>query len=338
MSFRDTGCPMGPGPHCGPAPISTHAHDRAHGHNHHGHHDHGHDHFRSAGRKALLTVLAITGTFMLVEFVGGWLANSLALLADAVHMLTDVAAVALSLFAMSVARRPATPAKTYGYLRMEILAALINGAALIVLSLFIFYEAFQRFRSPAEIESGLMLGVAITGLLVNVVAALLLHRSAGHSLNVRGAYLHVLGDLLGSVGAVTAAIIIMTTGWVQADPLISILVGCLILVSSWRLVRESVDVLLEAAPRHIDLAEVHQAMRDVPAVEDVHDLHVWTLTSGYLAMSGHAVVSDPTQNQRVLEEIYHCLRDRFGIQHVTVQIEQHPMYRLRDDRQHRELH
>lgn len=321
------GCGMGPGPHCAP-PERPHLHAMAHdgaGHAQH-EHDHDHDHHRLLGKKGLKIVLVLTATFMVVEFVGGWLANSLALLADAAHMLTDVAAIALSLFALWFAQRPATPEKTYGYLRWEILAALINGATLIVLSFFIFYEAYERFRTPAPVEGDLMLAVAVAGLLVNVVAAFLLHRSAGHSLNVHGAYLHVIGDLLGSVGAIIAAIIILTTGWLLADPLISVFVGLLILISSWKLVKESVDVLLEAVPAHIDLDEVRRAIEEVPGVDDVHDLHVWTLTSGYLAMSGHAVLEKPEKIQPVLEEVHRRLRDRFGIRHITVQLEQKAMY------------
>ncbi|NIP77806.1 MAG: cation diffusion facilitator family transporter, partial [Gemmatimonadetes bacterium] len=199
--------------------------------NDHDHHDHGPDHdhgpgglgghVREASRRSLVIVLVLTGTFMVAELVGGLLANSLALLADAAHMLTDVGALALSLFALWFAQRPATPEKTYGYLRMEILAALLNGATLIVLSFFIFLEAWERLREPVEIRGGLMLGVAAGGLVVNVIAAIMLHRSAGESLNVRGAYLHVLGDLLGSVGAIAAAAVILITGWTLADPLIS---------------------------------------------------------------------------------------------------------------------
>ncbi len=344
MSEHARGCSIGPGPYCrigggrahggaGASPARDPAHDHAHDHDRdrdHGH-DHAHDLRRGVGKRRLKIVLGMTGTFMLVEFVGGWLANSLALLADAGHMLTDVGAIALSLFAIWFAQRPATPEKTYGYLRWEILAALLNGAVLIVLALFIFYEAFRRFREPAEVEGALMLGVAAAGLTVNVVAALVLHGAAGHSLNVRGAYLHVLGDLLGSVGAIAAALVILGTGWVYADPLISVAVGGLILVSSWRLVRESVDVLLEAVPPHIDLDEVRRAIDDIPGVDEVHDLHVWTVTSGYFAMSGHAVVEDPEQHQRVLEEIHDRLAARFGIRHVTVQLERKTMFERERD-------
>lgn len=335
--LKSDGCSLGPGPHCLPdrggghadkraragvsrrfTPARRTARERRNGH--------GHGHRSAIGKKGLKIVLALTGTFMVAELVGGLLANSLALLADAAHMLTDVAAIALSLFALWFAQRPATPEKTYGYLRLEILAALLNGATLIVLSGFIFYEAYQRLRAPAPVESGIMLAVAAGGLLVNVVAAVLLHRSAGHSLNVRGAYLHVLGDLLGSLGAVLAALVIMATGWTRADPLISVFVGLLILFSSWKLVRESVDVLLEAVPAHIDLREVRQAIDSIPGVDEVHDLHVWTVTSGFLAMSGHAVVRTPDDYQRVLEDVHHCMRARFGIRHITVQLEREAMY------------
>ncbi len=304
----------------------VHAHDHAHDHDH----GHDHDHLRAVSRSRLKLVLALTATFMVVEFLGGLLSNSLALLADAAHMLTDVGAVALSLFALWFAQRPATAAKTYGYLRLEILAALINGAALIAISLGIFYNAYQRLRTPAEVESGLMLGVAAAGFAVNVAAALILHRSAGHNLNVRAAYLHVMGDLLGSVGAIAAALVIMLTGWHQADPLISVFIGVLILVGSWKLVRESVDVLLEAVPRHIDLREVHRAIAEIPGVTEVHDLHVWTVTSGFFAMSGHAVVEDPERHQGILEEIHARMRDRFGIRHVTFQLERRRIYICED--------
>ena len=312
--------------------MSADNHDHAHPHGHD--HDHGPGlagmaaHAREAGRKSLVLVLVLTGTFMVVEFVGGILANSLALLADSAHMLTDVAALALSLFAIWFAQRPATPEKTYGYLRIEILAALVNGATLLVLSFFILLEAWERVRDPVEIRGTLMLVVAGAGLAVNVIAALVLHRSAGENLNVRGAYLHVLGDLLGSVGAIAAAVIILTTGWTLADPLISVLVAVLISVSSLKLLRESVDVLLEAVPRHLDVAEIREAMLGIDGVEGVHDLHVWTVTSGYFAMSGHAVVNNPRDNPRVLQEIHDRL-EKFGIGHVTVQIEQPKVYAIR---------
>ncbi|MGH7483581.1 MAG: cation diffusion facilitator family transporter [Longimicrobiales bacterium] len=327
------GCSIGSGPSCQlpPRTVRTEeedAHARAHAHVGQSHvhgHAHAHDHHRGVGVRGLRIVLALTAAFAIAEFVGGLVANSLALIADAGHMLTDVGAIALSLFSLWFARRPATDARTFGYLRLEILAALVNGATLIVISVFIFVEAWSRFATPAPVDAPLMLAVATGGLLVNIVAAVLLHRSAGHSLNVRGAYLHVIGDLLGSLGAIGAALVIMATGWTVADPFISVLVGILILVSSWKLVRESVDVLLESVPGHIDLTEVRRALDEIPGVDDIHDLHVWTLTSGFLAMSGHAVVRDQ-DHQPALDEIYHRMRERFGIRHVTFQLEREAMY------------
>lgn len=298
----------------------THGHAHDHGHTHDHGHGHSHD-LKEAGRKRLLIVLAITSVFMVVELVGGILSNSLALIADAGHMLSDVAALALSVFALWFARRPATAEKTYGYLRTEILAALVNGATLLVIAGLILWHAWGRVRAPEAVAGELMLAVATGGLLVNIISAFLLHASSGHSLNIRGAYLHVLGDLLGSVGAIAAALVILFTGWTPADPLISALVALLIIVGAWRLVRESVDVLLEAVPRHIDMARVRQALLDVPGVEEVHDLHVWTLTSGYLAMSGHAVIRDPARHQETIGAVHDAMHEKFGISHVTVQIE-----------------
>ena len=298
----------------------------AHAHTHHG--GAGHDHSHDAGPARLRVVLALTATFMVAEIVGGWLSNSLALLADAGHMFTDAGAIALSLFAIRFARRPANDDKTFGYYRLEILAALVNGAALLVIAGFIVVEAWRRFQAPEPIAGGLMLAVASLGLAVNLVAAWLLHGAAHESLNVRGAYLHVLGDLLGSAGAIAAAIVVLTTGWWPADPIISVLVALLILRSAWVLVRESVDVLLEAVPSHIDLAAVRQAMLELPAVRDVHDLHVWTLTSRWVALSAHAVVADPAHNQDVLDAIRGCMDRRFGIRHVTIQIEREDLYQI----------
>ncbi len=307
----------------------------------HGHHHHGHDHGRrlapngaggrdaGPGQRALVWVLGLTVAFTVAEFVGGWIANSLALVADAAHMLADVASLALSLFALWFARRPATPEKSFGYVRLEILAALVNGALLLVLAGGIVWEAIRRFGSPQPVHSGILIGVASAGLLANIVSAIVLHRSAGDSLNIRGAYLHVLGDLFGSVGAILAGVLIATAGWLAADPLISVVVAALIVASSWKLLRESVDVLLEAVPAHIDMGEVRRAMDEIPGVEDVHDLHVWTVTSGFLAMSGHAVVREPAGSQAILDEIHARMRQRFGIRHATIQIECRPPVKLR---------
>lgn len=270
----------------------------------------------------------MTAGFMVVEFTGGLIANSLALMADAGHMLGDVGALGLSVFALTLARRPPTPDKSFGYLRMEILAALANGVTLVVISVLIFWQAWRRFLEPQPIEGGLMLVVAVAGLLVNVVAAVLLHRSSHHNLNVRGAYLHVVGDLLGSLAAITAAIIILTTGWLPADPLISCVVGALILIGSWRLVRESVDVLLEATPAGVDLTAVRRTIAEIPGVEAVSDLHVWTLTSGIIAMSGHARIADLNDYARVLADIHRRMHEDFGISHVTVQLDHRAVYSI----------
>jgi len=302
-------------------------HSEPHDLHEHSHHHHvGHD----LGRRRLALVLAITAGFMVVEFVGGLLANSLALMADAAHMLGDVGALGLSLFALGFARRPATAAKSYGYYRIEILAALANGLTLSVISIVIFAQAWSRLRSPEVVEGPLMLGVATVGLLVNLFAAAALHGTKAHNLNIRGAYLHVLGDLLGSVGAILAAVLILLTGWTPADALISCVVGVLILVGSWRLVRESVDVLLEAVPRDIDLDAVRLAVLSVPGVDTVHDLHVWTLTSGFRAMSGHAVIKDPRNHNDVIQAIHARMHEDFGISHVTVQVEYRAMVRIRE--------
>jgi cobalt-zinc-cadmium efflux system protein len=260
---------------------------------------------------------------MVVEAVGGLLAGSLALLADAGHMLADAAALGLALFAARMAQRPATARRSFGFLRFEILAALVNGAVLIAIALGIGFEAWRRLRAPGPVDGELLLGIAGIGLLANVTAAAILHRGHHLSLNQRGAYLHVLGDLLGSIGALTAGAIVVATGWTGADPLISIFIGALILTSAWRLVKESTDVLLEATPAHIALADVHERIASVPGVDSVHDLHLWTVTSGVVAMSGHLVVKNPSDNQPVLEEVQDRMR-ALGISHVTVQMEQEP--------------
>jgi cobalt-zinc-cadmium efflux system protein len=257
---------------------------------------------------------------MLVEAVGGWISGSLALLADAGHMLTDSGALVLSLLSAWIALRPADESKTYGYQRWEILAALINGAALFGIAAWVILEAVQRIQHPAPIRTQLFLVVAAGGLLVNVISLSLLHGMRHGNLNARGVYLHVLGDALGSVGALSAAAIIMFTGWTVADPIVSILLALLILVGAWRLLRESTDILLEGVPRHVSIAEVHTRMLGVPGVSAVHDLHVWTVTSGMVAMSGHAIVPELASHPEVLEAIRVELA-RLGIAHVTIQLE-----------------
>ena len=278
---------------------------------------------RQESRRRLTLVLGITAAVMVAEAVGGWLAHSLALLADAGHMLADVAALGLSLVVAYLAQRPATAERTFGLLRLEIVAALVNGAALLAISLGIALEALQRFRAPSQVHGALLLGVAAVSLVANVAGAAILHRGHHHSLNQRGAYLHIVGDVLGSAGALAAGAVILATGWVQADPLISVLIAVLILGSAWRLVKESTDILLEAAPGHIALADVHDRIASIPGVASVHDLHVWTVTSGVIAMSGHLVVQNPGDNQRVLEAMQERL-GAMGIGHVTVQMERDP--------------
>jgi cobalt-zinc-cadmium efflux system protein len=268
----------------------------------------------------LRLVLALTAAFMVVEAVGGWVSGSLALLADAGHMLTDVGALSLSLLTAWIAQRPADNSKTYGYLRWEILAALVNGAALFGIAAWIVVEAVHRIQQPEPIRTGLFLVVAAAGLAVNLASLALLHGSQHGSLNARGAYLHVMGDALGSLGALAAAAIIALTGWTVADPIVSILLSLLILVGAWRLLRESTDILLESVPAHVSIVEVQARMLAVPGVSAVHDLHVWTVTTGMVAMSGHAVVPDLKSHPGVLEGI-RAEMCRLGIGHVTIQLE-----------------
>jgi cobalt-zinc-cadmium efflux system protein len=268
----------------------------------------------------LAVVLSLTLGFMLVEAVGGWLSGSLALLADAGHMLTDAGALGLSLLSAWIALRPASQTKTYGYQRWEILAALVNGAALFGIAGWVIIEAIQRMQHPQPIRALLFLIIAAGGLVVNLLSLRILHSLRHGNLNARGAYLHVLGDALGSVGALAAATIIATTGWTLADPIISVLLALLILIGAWRLLRESTDILLEAVPRHVAMADVQRCMLAVPGVTAVHDLHVWTVTSGMVAMSGHAIVPDLTAHPTVLEKIRSEV-SRLGIGHVTIQLE-----------------
>lgn len=296
------------------------------GHPHHHPHD-GHDHGRGEITRRLVWVLAITATFTVAEIVGGILSNSLALLADAGHMFSDVAALGLSVFAIRLARRPPTQRRTYGYARFEILAALVNGATLLVVAGLIVVEAWERVREPVSIDGVVMLSVAGLGLMVNLVAAFVLHAHAHDNLNVRGAYLHVLGDLLGSVGTIAAGVIVLATGWTLADPIISVLIAMLILFSAWNLVREATDVLLESVPGHLVLAEIVRELESIEGLGEVHDVHVWTLTSGFVALSAHGVIDDPAEHTRILGEVRDRMA-RFGIEHVTFQIELRPLYQL----------
>lgn len=274
--------------------------------------------------RSLRLALVLTAAFLVAEVVGGIISNSIALLADAGHMLTDVAALALSLFVAWFSRQPSTPQKTFGYLRWEILAAFLNGAALIVISVAIIIESVRRLGEPQPVEGGLMMAVAIAGLIVNIIAAAILHPTSQSNMNVRGAYLHVISDMLGSVGVVVAAAVIHFTGWLSADPVASLVTTALILRGAWKLVRESVDILLEGVPAHIDLMLVRAQMEAIPGIESVHDLHVWSVGPRMVAMSAHAIVRNPSAQQHVLEHVHDAMA-LFGITHVTVQLETEDM-------------
>ena len=265
--------------------------------------------------------LALTFIYMLAEAVGGWLTNSLALIADAGHMLTDVAALTLTLCAIWFGSRAATSRKTYGYYRLEILAAFVNGIALVLLSLWIVIEAIERFNAPQEVAGLQMSLIAAGGLAVNIVAAFLLHSDHKHDLNMRGAFLHVMGDLLGSVMAIAAGVAIIAFGWLWADAAGSILISLIIVASAWRLILESVNVLLEGTPAHIDIATVESAILETGGVAGVHDLHVWTISSGIDALSVHISHDDTISHSELLATVRTKLHDQFGIDHLTIQME-----------------
>ena len=285
------------------------------------HKDHSHTHSPGSNRRRLTVVLCLTFLYMLAEAIGGFLTNSLALLSDAGHMLADVASLALALIALWFSARPVTTKKTYGYYRMEILAALVNGAALVVISLLITVEAFQRIKSPETVKGFEVTLIAIGGLAINAISAFVLHAASRENLNMRGAFLHVMGDALGSVGAIIAGVLIWRWGWALADPLISIAMCVLIIYSSWQLIRESVNVLLEGTPTHINIRAVVDAMHTVPGVTDVHDLHVWTISSGMEALSAHVTIEPGFMHRAVLEGLQTQLRSEFNIGHLTIQIE-----------------
>jgi cobalt-zinc-cadmium efflux system protein len=275
-------------------------------------------------RRALLVTFGLTFIFFIVEVAGGLLTNSLALLADAAHMLTDVGGLGLALFATWISQRPATPAKTYGYYRVEILAALANTLVLFLLSFYILYEAYRRFQDPPEVQSLPMLAVAVVGLIVNLFGIYNLRRGSKESLNVQGAFLEVVSDTLGSVGVILASLIMFFTGWYYADPIFSALIGLFILPRTWVLMKQAVNVLLEGTPTHINLKAVEEAMRSMPNIAAVHDLHVWTITSGMESLSAHIVLADGVSlqaGQKILETINAELQKKFGIEHTTLQVE-----------------
>lgn len=288
----------------------TGAHGRSHTHAHRG---------------RLGVVLAITGVVLVVEVVGGLLSGSLALLADAGHMLTDATGLVLALIGANLGARAASARRTYGMQRAEVLAALSNALLLVAVAVWVLIQAVERLRRPGEVETGLMLGVAVVGVLANAAGLLLLRRGQAESLNVRGAYLEVLADLLGSVAVIIAAVLIILTGWTPFDALASLLIFVLILPRAWTLLREVVDVLLEATPRGVDLDGIRQHMREVPGVVDVHDLHVWAITSGVPVLSAHVVVDEACilqgRSGEVLDHLGDCLGGHFDVEHCTFQLE-----------------
>lgn len=277
---------------------------------------------RSESARSLRLALGLTSVVMVAEFLGGLWTNSLALLADSAHMLVDAAALALSWFGLWFMRRPATPEKTYGYFRVEILAALLNGAGLVVIAFFILLEAYERLLAPEPVRSLEMLIVAFVGLIANLICAWVLHAGSRESLNVHGAFLHVVGDAIGSLGAILAGTTILLWQSYWVDPLVSVMVSGLILISSWRLVKDSVLVLLEGTPSHINLLAMKEELSRVEGVDSVHDLHVWTLTSGVHAMTCHAVVKGNQNRHQILERLSAVSRGNFNIHHSTIQIEE----------------
>ncbi len=310
--------------------IHRHAAD-AHEDPNHAHGQHGgggHDHsraLRGKSKRSLIAALVLIAGYMVAEVAGGILSGSLALLADAGHMLTDAASIGLALLAMHFADRPPSARRTFGYHRLEILAALLNALTLWVIAAWVVVEASHRFRDLPDVDGGLMLSVGAVGLVVNVLAAWILHRSAGHSVNVEGAFRHVMADLLGSVGVVVSGVLVWALGWTLADPILSVIIGILILLSTWRLLAKVVHVLLEGAPDHIDVSRLCRELEGVEGVVQVHDMHVWTISEGYDALAAHVVV-DPDYPGSRLEPVLRRLRAiasrDFGIQHVTIQVEQ----------------
>ena len=286
--------------------------------------DHSHSHSAAnANQRRLLIALAITALMTVVELVGGVLSNSLALLGDAGHMFTDTLALGLSVVALTLAKRPASQTRTYGFHRAEVLAALTNGTILVLICGFIFYESYQRLVSPPEVRGSLMLVVAAIGFLANLIGILILRSASRDNLNVKGAFLHMWGDTISSIGVIVASVIILVTGWTMVDPIISIFIGLLILRGAISLVLESSDILLEAVPKHLDVTQISSALKEIEGIRDVHDLHLWTITSGIYALSCHLLIEDRmvSSSSHVVEEVNQALSQKFGIGHSTLQLE-----------------
>ncbi len=301
-----------------PSRHNTH-HDQEHGHEH----AHGHSHAAAGGRKGLLIALTITLFMMIAEIIGGLLSNSLALLSDAGHMFTDTLALALSFLAMKFADMPATDRKTFGFYRLEILAAFLNGITLVIISLYIMFEAYQRILNPPPVQGTLMLAVAVIGLIANIFGALFLVKHHETSLNIRGAFLHIIGDAISSVGVIIGGIVIYYSGWYLIDPILSILIAIGIMIGSYGLVTESVNILLESAPAHINVAAIAADIQELDGVKEAYHIHVWTITSGVYALSAHVVVDDmPVSGSReLLDAIRQRLAERYKILHSTIQFE-----------------
>lgn len=283
-------------------------------------HDHAHAHADQDQRRLRFTFVLVAG-YMVAEAVGGWLSGSLALLADAGHMLADAGALLVALFAVRIGRRPATASHTFGYRRAEVLAAVANGAALIAISAYIVFEAVQRLGSETAIDAPLMLGVAAGGLLVNLIGLWLLHGGESSNLNVRGAWLHVLADALGSAGAIVAGALVWALGWTWADSVASLAIASLVVYSAWRLLGQAVAVLMQAVPAHVDLRAIETALTSVDGVLEVHDLHVWSVTSGRDVISAHLTVDPAADRPHIAGVVQQHLRDDFGLHHSTIQLD-----------------
>lgn len=284
--------------------------------------DTGHDHGGNTNKKILAISFILITVFMFVEAVGGFITNSLALISDAGHMLSDAISLGLSLLAFKLGEKQANTDRTYGYKRFEILAALFNGATLILISIYIFYEAYHRFSEPPEVASTGMLIIAVIGLIVNLIVAwIMMKGDTTGNLNLKSAFLHVLSDMLGSIGAIIAALLIMFFGWNYADPIVSVVVSVLIIISGWRVTKEAVNILMEGRPAHIDFEEVNRTITSFEGVVDIHDLHTWSITSGFPVLTCHLVVKTNTDRDALLKAVSWALRDKFGIEHVTIQME-----------------
>lgn len=308
------------------ATLNSNQHHADHGHDNHDLHDHEHHHdLRAMSYRRLWWALIINLVFLIVEVIGGILTHSLALLADAGHMLTDVGALGLALLMAHIAKRPATPERTFGLLRAEVLGAFVNGATLVLIVGLIFWEAWKRLGQTQTIDGPFMLLVAFLGLLANIVSAIILAKGREENVNVQGAFLHMIADALGSVGAIVAGLVIWTTGWLPIDAIASIVIGLLILWSSWGFLKKTMNILLEATPEHINFMEVKNALEEMEHIDQIHDLHIWTITSGMPVLSAHIALSsccaETSHWQECLAKAQKILKDRFGIEHATLQVE-----------------